>query len=521
MPPPSIPAKHDPTTVSSIPYPNSPRVFTGKLPSSSLSSVPLSDPQLPSPSTPFANLSLLSPTASHSSNSSPLSPKLSTLTSSFLTITSTTSPDADTCGPTQMDMDEDPDPCDSGPTPRVRSPSPQPLSSSEPLTREGSRPKNPVEPLSPTLSVATPGPSVESDPPPTHSPPLVASSPPPLKVPKVKMSLKDFAMRKKKQREEELARAAALPPSPTLRNGGSVDVSPDSDPPLDPARNFGITDGASETSSQDTATPRVSIAVIDSVAEPTVLRRSATDMDHEPSLYSLPQISDVHFDTSLASTLAEIAQVIPPGKGCQLQDDVGAVKGSTPVTHEVKCNGDAGGHLNSVSPRSSRTPSPSLTESEDSETGNGMTMRGMLPPPTQPRSFGVSASASPVLSSSGGGGALPHRLPPSSTYRPGSSYVPPSIPPSVRPLPSGPRALRAGMGGGFTSGQQQQQQQQQPTARGYGHHHPHGHPHGPGSFAGVPRGPSSSVERERDRDRGWIGVMRGRGRGATSSWGGR
>ncbi|KAH9993434.1 hypothetical protein BJV77DRAFT_367695 [Russula vinacea] len=242
-------------------------------------------------------------------------------------------------------------------------------------------------------------------------------------------------------------------------------------------------------------------------------------MNPESSLYSLPHINDVHFDTSLASTLAEIAQVIPPGKGCQLQDDVGAMKGSTPVTHEVKCNGDAGGHLNSVSPRSSRTPSPSLTESEDSETGNGMTMRGMLPPPTQPRSFGVNASASPVLSSSGGGGALPHRLPPSSTYRPGSSYVPPSIPPSVRPLPSGPRALRAGMGGGFASGQPQPQPQ--PTARGYGHHHPHGHPHGPGSFAGVPRGPSSSVERERDRERGWIGVMRGRGRGATSSWGGR
>jgi hypothetical protein len=330
------------------------------------------------------------------------------------------------------------------------------------------------------------------------------------------MSLKDFAMRKKKQREEELARAAALPPSPTLRNGGSVDFCPDSDPPLDAARNLDITDGASEASAQDTATPRVSIAVIDSVAEPTILHGSTTDIDSDSSLYSLPQMNDVHFGTSLASTLAEIAQVIPPGKGCQLQDDVGTMKGSTPVTDEVKCNGDTGGHLNSVSPRWSRTPSPSLTESEDSETGNGMTMRGMLPPPTQPRSFGVNASASPVVSSSGGGGALPHRLPPSSTYRPGSSYVPPSIPPSVRPLPSGPRALRAGMGGGFAPGQQQQQQS---AARGYGHHHPHGHPHGPGSFAGVPRGPSSSVERERDR--GWIGVMRGRGRGAASSWGGR
>jgi hypothetical protein len=429
------------------------------------------------------------------------------LTSSIFLTTSTISPDADTRRPTQMDLD----PCDSGPTPCVRSPSPQPLSSSEPLTRVQCPPKSQVEPLSPTSSphlfLAAPEPLVASD-----SPLLAASTPHPSKVPKVKMSLKDFAMRKKKQREEEQARAA-LPLSPTPRNGGPVDVvSPDSDPPLNAAKILGITDGASEATAQDSATPRVtieSVARIDSGAEPTVLREST-----EPSLYSLPQINGVHLDTSLASTLAEIAQVIPPGKGCQLQDDVGAMKDSTPGTHGIKCNGDRGRHLNSVSPRSSRTPSPSLTESEDSETGNSMTARGMLLPPTQPRSFTVNPSASsPVLSSSGGGGALPHRLPPSSTYRPGSSYVPPSIPPSVRPLPSGPRALRAGMVGGFASGQQQQQS----GARGYGHHHPHGHPHGPGSFAGVPRGPSSSVERERDR--GWMGVVRGRGRGAASSWG--
>ncbi len=517
MPPPPMPAKLDPTTVSSIPHMNSPRVLTGKLPSpSSLSSAQPSDPQaLHSPSTPFANLSLLSPTASHSSNLSPLSPKLSTLTS-FLLTTSTTSPGTDTHGPTEMDLDKDPDPCDSGPTPCIRSPSPQPLSSSEPLTRVRCSPKSQIEPLSPAsshhLSLAAPEPWVASDPPSAQSPPLGASTPPPPRVPKVKMSLKDFAMRKKKQREEQ-ARAAALPLSPTSRNGGPVDiVSTDPDPVLNAAKSPGVTDGASEATAPESVTPTVATefaAAIDSDAEPTVVCGST-----ESSLYSLPQINGVHLDTSLASTLAEIAQVISPGKGCHLQDDVGALKGPTPETHGVKCNGDRGRHLNSVSPRSSRTPSPSLTESEDSETGNGIATRGMLPPPTQPRSFTVNASASsPVLSSSGGGGAFPHRLPPSSTYRPGSSYVPPSIPPSVRPLPSGPRALRAGMGAGFASGQQQQQS----GARGYGHHHPHGHPHGPGSFAGVPRGPSSSVDRERDR--GWMGVVRGRGRGAASSWG--
>src|SRR5712672_2734917 len=155
MPPPPMPASLDPTTISSIPQSNSPRIFTSKLssfPSSSGSQLP--DPQAsPSPSTPFANLSLLSPsTASFSSNSSPLSPKLSTLSSSFLSIISTSSPDADSCRPLQMDVDKDPG--DSGLTPcpqscSPRSPSPQTLFPSEPLRRVLSPPKSQVEPPSP------------------------------------------------------------------------------------------------------------------------------------------------------------------------------------------------------------------------------------------------------------------------------------------------------------------------------------------------------------------------------------
>ncbi|KAI0296780.1 hypothetical protein B0F90DRAFT_1010393 [Multifurca ochricompacta] len=108
MPPPPMPANLDPTTVLSIPLSNSPRIFTSKL-----SSLPpflgtqVSDPQAsPSPSTPFANLSLLSPTVSYSSNSSPLSPKLSTLTSSLSSTASTSSPGADSHGPMQMDVDQ-------------------------------------------------------------------------------------------------------------------------------------------------------------------------------------------------------------------------------------------------------------------------------------------------------------------------------------------------------------------------------------------------------------------------------
>ncbi|KAH9003922.1 hypothetical protein EDB83DRAFT_784718 [Lactarius deliciosus] len=91
---PPMPANLDATTVSSVPHSSSPRVLTNNL--SSLSSAQTPDLLAsPSPSTPFANL--VSPTASYSSNSSALSPKLSTLKSSFLSITSTLafSPDAD------------------------------------------------------------------------------------------------------------------------------------------------------------------------------------------------------------------------------------------------------------------------------------------------------------------------------------------------------------------------------------------------------------------------------------------
>lgn len=300
-------------------------------------------------------------------------------------------------------------------------------------------------------------------------------------------------MRKKKQREEELARAAASPPDPTHKNGGSVGAAPD--PPIDRACSPRVTGGGGDTVKADVpalkAPTESTIAMNDGAKEePTVLRGSTNHVDSESNLY-LRQINGVHFDTSLASTLAELAHSMSPSKGRQLQDDVGVMKASTPVTHDVICNGDGGGHLNSVSPRSSRTPSPTLTDSEDGETGAGV-VRGM--PPTQPRSFAVNVS--PVVSSS----PLPHRLPPSSTYRPGSSYVPPSIPASVRPLPSGPRALRAGLGG-FGS----QPGPQFGNGRGYP----------PGQFSGVPRGPSV----DRDRDRGWAGVARGRGRGTASSWG--
>jgi len=158
-------------------------------------------------------------------------------------------------------------------------------------------------------------------------------------------------MRKKKQREEELARAAALPSDPTPKNGGSVVVVVP-DPSIDAACNPRAT---GDTVNTDVPAPKAltesTMAMSDGIKEEsTVLRGSTNHVDSESNLYSR-QINGVHFDTSLASTLAELAHSMSPSKGRQLQDDVGVIKASAPVTHDVICNGDGGGHLNSVSPR--------------------------------------------------------------------------------------------------------------------------------------------------------------------------
>ena len=488
MPPPPMPANLDPTTVSSHLPSSSPHVFTSKLLSlPSLSGAQTSDPPAsPSSSTPFANLSLLSPTASYSSNSSPLSPKLSTLTSSFLSITPTLalSPDADPPGAIQMDVDKDLH--DSDPTRhRVRSPSPRPLSSSEPLQRLHPPPMSREESPSPTppsrQTSLVPGPLPDAEPPPPPPPPppssprTAASPPPPSSpqaTPKVKMSLKDFAMRRKKQREEEQARAVVVSPE-SLHSRGQSGASSTSDPPSsDAARD---PDGCEEPA-------------------PTAATDN-TRSDCEMELHGLSVHAESEAESS-TPTKAEIVRMTSPRNGRPLQDATRAATSS------------AVSNSNGVLRRLSRTdsPPPSPSDSEDSEAGGASMARSV--PPTHPRSFSMSSSNTTTATAATSSSALPHRLPPSSTYRPGSSYVPPSIPPSVRPLPSGPRALRAGLGIGVGSGGVVANTAPFTSpVRGFP----------AAQFAGVPRGPSA----DRDRDRGWASTVRGRGRGTTSSssWG--
>ncbi|KAH9175710.1 hypothetical protein EDB89DRAFT_277193 [Lactarius sanguifluus] len=315
---------------------------------------------------------------------------------------------------------------------------------------------------------------------PTPSSPCTdASSPPPSSLqatPKVKMSLKDFAMRKKKQREEEQARGVL--PSDSLPPSGQSGASVAHDPPSsDAARD----PNGCEQAARDVVAPRVAT---DDAARSNCDVES-TYLSSRPTFHAESESS-----ASTKARFISAASRPPPDLATS----------STLVT-------------NGVLQRLSRTasPPPSSSDSEDSEAGGTSTAR--TTPPTHPRSFsmGTTTTATAAAATTTGlasSSALPHRLPPSSTYRPGSSYVPPSIPASVRPLPSGPRALRAGLGMGVSSnGTVATTTPFASPVRGFP----------AAQFAGVPRGPSA----DRDRDRGWAGIVRGRGRGTTSSssWG--
>ena len=101
------------------------------------------------------------------------------------------------------------------------------------------------------------------------------------------------------------------------------------------------------------------------------------------------------------------------------------------------CNVNGKGVLRRLSMSKSRTtasPSPSPSDiSEDSDVGSNTSMPRTAPP-TDQHSFSLSSNASISLTTTmTTPTTAQHCLSPLSTYHPGSSYVPPSILPSVRP----------------------------------------------------------------------------------------
>jgi len=123
-------------------------------------------------------------------------------------------------------------------------------------------------------------------------------------------------------------------------------------------------------------------------------------------------------------------------------------------------------------------------------------------PPTQPRSFHVAPASPPIstpLSNASTQGRRLSQPPPPQSYRPQTqTQTPNSVALGLRPLPSGPRALRA--------------------TNPMGHYPPIRSSSSSQSHF-IPRGPSADRERlEWDRERGWPPRSRGRGGGSGQGW---
>ncbi|KAL0952277.1 hypothetical protein HGRIS_006567 [Hohenbuehelia grisea] len=330
-------------------------------------------------------------------------------------------------------------------------------------------------------------------------------SPEPPPAPKVKMSLRDFALRKKRQREEELARQHEAP------SQSSACVRADE----------------VMTSSIDSSAPATDIpSRLDETPDPTPCRSvSPQEVKKEisvaPPLLPLNQDATLRFDDSSSPTPHSngkenncngISHVVSPLAKVENPETSPFVEpkpmGDSSMMVEVgeRCSRSP---LPTESPRArSLSPVPSLkshsrrASQEDGEiVGNyddapppalpvHPKQTSFIPrshtPPTQPRSFHA-APSSPIASSSSSSARRPSQPLPNYTRPSPSSQPGPS---NSRPPPSGPRALRGpSYGAGFPP------------------------PRAPAGPQYIPRGPSADRDRsDWDRERAWQGAPRPRGR---------
>lgn len=337
----------------------------------------------------------------------------------------------------------------------------------------------------------------------------------PLPPPKVKLSLKDFALRKKKQREEEQVKAQA---SPIVSSGPlpeqHTDVKQSSPDPVVDQQHSGSTEGVEavveESISTEEEPPPVSAQPAEQILTPTANR----DALSEPLEVAREHSEAVDADTHVGK---------PAPSEISLQTKVELVEASLPTDLPVIRDTPA---LPSTRPSSpmSRSPPPYPCNKKETELSTRQTHSSMfqlsqhalarqisqedgeifsppapkpLPlaprahsPPTHPRGFHSFEGASPSRPAHG----PPRRPPPPAPYRSQSQNI--TI--NSRPLPSGPRALRGANGSSHYTPSPS-------TSR------PLGGSHLP------PRAPSADRDRDRmdwDRDRGRIGSWsRSRGSG--------
>ncbi|KII84205.1 hypothetical protein PLICRDRAFT_58008 [Plicaturopsis crispa FD-325 SS-3] len=570
MPPPPMPAYLDPTTVKST------------------SRSPAPDVQV-SPSTSFANLSLQSPVVRGPSprSRSSYSPPRESMPSRLFLPTPEPSveplPRIDTSRLPPID-NFSPDPSTLLPSPlapRARSDSPEELRHLPSLKRDDPTFRSPQSATPPpesshsstnadimpedngisyrAISLDRSQEPISSDPNSEHgrssnhepvpepvtepAPPRVPTPPPP--PPKVKLSLKDFALRKKKQREEEIAKAVSpstathddesVPTTPQL-NGGSI-------PALDALSNGhdvktdSPTVDAAQTRNGDTTMAPDSIPTVELVAFKSHEAEAEAETDKA-------RVENKETSVAPASPRRAASLNDPPVKMTICDSTPASVDESnadaklTGPTSPLPSNGNGNG----VTPSDPHPPPASLQakiEVLDEPIPNGLvaaaehTSRGRafspeLPPPLdfakarRPSAPSPNPSISDRRPSREDGEILPSPPPSKPLSFAPRSHTPPTQPrsfqispgplstpsprrsslpytnPAARPLPSGPRALRGVNAMGHSTSL-----------------YPPSRPAYSGSQF-IPRGPSADRDRgEWDRERGpWSA----RGRGGRGGW---
>jgi len=375
---------------------------------------------------------------------------------------------------------------------------------------------------------------------PEREPSQPARMPSPLPVPKVKMSLRDFALRRKKQREEELAAAkgvvspvglgsVVLPPSPNGddkgadvdmgddTNGVAGDVPVDCDGAADPSR---LRLEEHEVPKEDAIRPLTPPRIADECHVTQTQTKGRPDVD-ETMTAKLEIMDEVLLNGTFVDEHmpdVSIAPDPPPPPLSKTITEINHVDGSPSLTSMSTSSG-SDSRSTSVSstpyPRMHSTPN-SITSRrpahEDGEILNSSPPKTCAPrshtPPTQPRSFQAprppSPSFSPGPSSTSSTSRRPPPPPPPPPSRSASGPNPITSNGLSRPVPSGPRALRG------TMSQPSYTTYPPPPARPYS-----------GSQY-IPRGPSADRDRmdwDRDRDRSWSASSRSRGRAGSGGWG--
>lgn len=362
--------------------------------------------------------------------------------------------------------------------------------------------------------------------PPSHQ--LPSPLPPPPPTPKVKLSLKDFALRKRRQREEEIARTISLPPQSTnfvgtsdrpRVNGGGVKMNGNGD-----------VNGNAKGNIIAKADEDVDMAIESHDMPPELGARDSKLPVPDGMVEDDAHILYMHMNTApILDSLAQMHSSLTPPSPLMVTDTHGHISnGSDSLKAKIELM-DAPvldvtlvpqGHNVKNSPP---PPSPNRSAPEhcsDQTTGDVSNLsshirrlsqedgeiRGLTPPkqpfvlhtpPTQPRSF-QNVPTSPSSASTASSSIQPRRP---SQPPPLQPNRPPATPgPVSRPLPSGPRAFRAAIHLGSSTGI----------------HPPNRLFSGPHL---IPRGPSADRERlDRDRERQWVTRSRGRGTGG-SGWG--